>query len=47
MPDRLLGKKIKTFNIVKKLGSGAFATVFQAYDDSQQDVVAVKVTELS
>lgn len=43
MPRRLLGKTIKSFNIVRELGAGQFATVFEAIDDKTKSIVAMKV----
>lgn len=47
MAESLLGKKIKSFNIIKLIGQGAFAAVFQAIDDSTNKLVAVKVMSLT
>ena len=47
MAESLLGKKIKSFNVVKLIGEGAYAVVFQAIDDSTNKLVAVKVMTIS
>lgn len=47
MSKSLLGKKLKTYNLIKQLGEGAFATVFQGVDDNNENVVAVKAVSLN
>lgn len=47
MPTTLLGQKIKTFNLIQKLGEGAFAVVFKGVDESTGRVVAAKVMKMS
>ena len=36
---------IRQYTLLKELGKGAFATVFLAYDNNTQDIVAIKVID--
>lgn len=40
---KLIGKRFKTFNIIKLIGQGQAGTVFESLDDRNNNLVAVKV----
>lgn len=40
--ENVLGQKMKSFNFIKVLGEGAWAIVYEAYDDKTDSTVAVK-----
>ena len=42
MHKNLIGQELKTFNLTKVLGEGAWATVYEAIDDRNNKTVAVK-----
>src|SRR5690349_15409281 len=46
MPDLLIGKKIGEFVIEERLGQGAMATVYKAFESSINRHVALKVIKL-
>lgn len=37
-----MGKKVKTFNIIKMIGQGQSGAVFQALDELNNQLVAIK-----
>ena len=39
--EKLIGKKMKGFTFVKKLGEGSWATVYEAVDEKKK-IVAIK-----
>lgn len=39
---KLLGQKLKSYNLTRVLGEGAFAVVYEAFDEVKKEVVAVK-----
>lgn len=39
----LVGQHIKTYTMIRVIGEGAWATVYEAIDDSDLGTVAVKV----
>lgn len=41
--ENFVGRKIKTYNFRKLLGSGAFADVYEAIDDRDSNTIAIKV----
>jgi serine/threonine protein kinase len=41
--ENFVGRKIKTYNFRKLLGSGAFADVYEAIDDRDLSTIAIKV----
>lgn len=41
--ERLEGVKFKTFNFLKVLGQGAWATVYEAVDERDDSQIAIKV----
>ena len=46
MPDSLIGKKMGEFVIEERLGQGAMATVYKAFQSSINRHVALKVIKL-
>lgn len=38
----LLEQRVKSYNFIKKLGEGSFATVYQSMDENNKNVVAIK-----
>lgn len=40
--EKMVGQHMKTFNFIKVLGEGAWATVYEAIDDRDRSTVAVK-----
>lgn len=46
MPDSLIGKRIGDFEVQERLGQGAMATVYKAYEPSINRHVALKVIRL-
>jgi len=45
MATNLVGKKIKSYNITRQLGSGSFAIVYEAVQDKTNTIVAIKVIQ--
>lgn len=41
-----MGKKVKTFNIIKMIGQGQSGVVFQALDELNNQLVAIKAMVL-
>lgn len=46
MLKSLIGKKVKTFNIINMIGQGQSGAVFEAFDESNSQLVAIKVMYL-
>lgn len=46
MTTNLVGKKIKSYNFTRQLGSGSFAIVYEAVQDKTNAIVAVKVMQM-
>lgn len=46
MLKSLIGKKVKTFNIINMIGQGQSGAVFEAFDESNCQLVAIKVMYL-
>lgn len=42
MHENVVGQRMKSFNFIKVLGSGAWAVVYEAYDQSNSTTVAIK-----
>ena len=42
----LIGKRFKTFNIIKLIGQGQTGTVFESLDDRNNNLVAVKAMHI-
>ena len=40
--EKMLGQHLKTYNFVKVLGEGAWATVYEAIDDRDRSTIAIK-----
>ena len=43
--ENLIGKQINNFTFIKLLGSGNFASVYEAIDQRNKNIVAIKVID--
>ena len=46
MKGRLVGQQMKSFNFIGILGEGAWATVYEAIDQRDKNIVAIKAIAL-
>lgn len=42
MHENVVGQRMKSFNFIKQLGSGAWAVVYECYDERNNSTVAIK-----